>query len=276
MTVDDLLKNAVRNLGVSDHAHLDAEILLAFVMQVERTYLYAHPEAVVDDDKVTTFQKLVSRRSAGYPIAYLTRTREFWSLNLMVSEATLIPRPETEYLVKTALEIIPEGMPYSVLELGTGSGAIAVAVAGERPLCRITSTDISDAALSVAKRNGEIHQRDNITFLKSDWYRQLDPCAFNLIISNPPYIRPNDDHLSRGDIQFEPRLALVSKMGGLQAIKRILDKACAFLMEGGAVILEHGATQATSVRRLFKQNDFKRITTHHDLARLDRITYGYL
>ncbi len=274
-TVSALLTHAERRLGASDSARLDAEILLGAVMQVERANLYAHPDTPVTDERAAAFHDLVAKRREGYPVAYLMGTREFWSLELIVNETTLIPRPETECLVAEALQMIPRDSPCRVLDLGTGSGAIAIAIANERPLCRITATDISVAALKVATRNAKAYGCDNITFVQSDWYRQLDGGIFDLIVSNPPYIRRHDPHLSLSDVRFEPPLALVSGADGLRAIKRILNGARAFLTAGGAALLEHGATQAAAVRRVLNDNDFKRVATRCDLARLERVTYGY-
>ncbi len=273
-TVTELILKAERSIDNSESARLDAEILFCDVMQFNRTKIYSHPDQVVPDDKSALFQSLIEQRQQGHPIAHLTGKKEFWSLELAINEDTLIPRPETELLVETALQMIPEDAAFNILDLGTGSGAVAIAVASERPYCKIVATDISTNALTIARKNTETHQLKNIQFYLSNWYLDIPLQSFDLIVSNPPYIKRDDGHLSQGDVRFEPELALVAGIDGMQAINKILENAAQYLAAGAYLLIEHGYDQRLLVQEAFLKNDFKLPKTFQDLSGQDRITRG--
>jgi release factor glutamine methyltransferase len=193
---------------------------------------------------------------------------------LAINEDTLIPRPETELLVETALQMIPENAAINILDLGTGSGAIAIAIASERPDCKIVATDINNNALTMARKNAETHQIENIQFYLSNWYQNIPSQSFDLIVSNPPYIRQDDEHLSQGDVRFEPELALVAGVDGMQAINMILKNAQRYLASEACLLIEHGYDQRSLVQKAFLKHDFERIKTFQDLSGQDRITLG--
>ena len=269
--IDTLLKDATRRLAdVSDSARLDAEILLAGAIDVSRSYLFAHPEDSLDELAVGRFEAVLERRIAGEPLAYIQGVREFWSLELMVTPATLVPRPETELLVDLALREIPRRAEWQVLDLGTGSGAIALAIAKERPLCRITATDISSDALAVAQQNARHLELPDIEFLEGDWVTPVKGRTFDVIASNPPYVSEDDDALEA--LAAEPAAALVSGSEGLDAI-RILAHDCATIIKpGGTLLIEHGAEQQTAVARLCIEHGWLESHCHNDYAGLPRVT----
>ena len=273
-TITELLQQAEQSINSSESARLDAEILFCDVMQLQRSRIYSHPEQLVPEDKSVLFQSLIEQRQLGHPIAHLTGKKEFWSLELTVNRDTLIPRPETELLVETALQIIPHDAAFSILDLGTGSGAIAIAIASERPNCRIVATDINSNALAIARKNAETHQMNNIQFYPSNWYQNIPSQSFDMIVSNPPYIRQDDEHLSQGDVRFDPELALVAGTDGMQAINMILEDASSYLARDASLLIEHGYDQKPLVQEAFLKHDFKRIKTFQDLSGQDRITLG--
>jgi len=273
-TVTELLQKAEQSINCSDSARLDAEILFCNVMQFNRSRIYSHPEQIVPDDKSVLFQSLIAQRQQGRPIAHLTGKKEFWSLQLAINEDTLIPRPETELLVETALQLVPDDTTFNILDLGTGSGAIAIAIASERPNCKIVATDINTNALTIAKKNAETHQLKNIQFYLSNWYQNIPSQEFDLIVSNPPYIKEDDEHLSQGDIRFEPELALVAGTDGMQAINIILENAKQYLASDAYLLIEHGYDQRSLVEEAFLKHDFKQLKTFQDLSGQDRITMG--
>lgn len=256
-----------------DDAHLEAEVLLAFVLGCARTHLYAFPERSVDTERASAFTELVERRRAGEPVAYLTGTREFWSLPLHVTRDTLIPRPETERLVELALERVAPGTPLQVVDLGTGAGPVALALAHERPAARIVATDRSAAALAVARANAARLGIGNVEFRHGDWCRALSPRErYAVVVSNPPYVAAGDPHLQRGDVRFEPRTALAAGADGLDAVRRIVRAARRVLVPGGWLLLEHGPDQARAVRELLDHSGYRAVTTHDDLAARARVT----
>jgi release factor glutamine methyltransferase len=273
-TVTELILKAEQSINSSESARLDAEILFCDVMQFNRTRIYSHPDQVVPEDKMALFQSLIEQRQQGCPIAYLTGKKEFWSLELAISEDTLIPRPETELLVETALQMIPEDAAFNILDLGTGSGAIAIAIASERPNCKIVATDINTNTLVMAEKNAETHQLQNIQFYLSNWFQNIPSQEFDLIVSNPPYIKQDDAHLSQGDVRFEPELALVAGIDGMQAINMILENALQYLTADAYLLIEHGYDQRLLVQEAFLKNDFKQPKTFQDLSGQDRITRG--
>jgi release factor glutamine methyltransferase len=274
-TIKNLLDSAAARLNAtSDSPRLDAELLLGQALGQSRTQLRTRPEQSLDDDTQREFDRLLLARLQGTPLAYLAGQREFWSLPLKLTRDTLIPRPDTELLVQTALECIPADAAWHIADLGTGSGAIAAAIASERLLCRITATDISRAALDVARENAATLGLGNIEFRCGDWLAPLSDTQYNLIASNPPYVREGDPHLDEGDVRFEPRRALISGPDGLDAIRQIIEKAPAYLLPGSWLLLEHGYDQAESVRALFAAQNFTGIRTVKDLAGHERVTLG--
>lgn len=253
---------------------LDAEILLAHVLQMHRSHLFAHPEQRVDNNQMRLFALLVVGRGKGRPVAYLTGQREFWSLNLKVGPDTLIPRPETELLVEQSLRYVPVAARWYLLDLGTGSGAVALALAKERPHCRITATDISRAALAMARENAATLGIGNVEFMQGEWFAPLAGRRYSLIVSNPPYVADEDPHLHAGDLRFEPRRALTGGPDGLAAIRKIVLRAPAHLDTGGVLLLEHGHDQAARVQELLTAAGFSEIQTFRDLAGIERISVG--
>lgn len=269
--VRSLLAAATRQLG-HDAARIDAELLLAHALDRPRAWLYAHADEIPDADRRAAFLRLVDARRAGQPVAYLTGRRGFHAFDLAVTPDVLIPRPETELLVELALERL--GGTGAVADLGTGSGAIALAIAHERPGLRVLATDASDAALCIARANAERLGIANITFAQGDWCAALGAVRFDAIVSNPPYIAADDPHLEQGDLRFEPRAALASGVDGLDAIRAIVTGAPAHLVDGGWLLLEHGAEQGGAVRDLLERHGFESAQTARDLAGHERVTFA--
>ncbi|WP_041523663.1 peptide chain release factor N(5)-glutamine methyltransferase [Gilvimarinus agarilyticus] len=275
MTVQEALRWAQAQLVASDSARLDAEVLLAFSLQKTRVYLYTWPEAELRAGAQTQFEGLIQARANGEPIAYLTGTQEFWSLPLMTNCHTLIPRADTELLVEQALEHATANTQ-RVLDLGTGTGAIALALAHERPAWQVTGVDRVAEAVALAIRNAEALNMGNTHFLQSDWFAALGDEVFDLIVSNPPYIDAADGHLSEGDVRFEPRSALVADNAGLADIERITKTASEHLTPGGFLLFEHGWQQGAAVRECLSATGFSAVATHQDLAGRDRVTLGQM
>lgn len=274
VTISELLQRSAE-LTDSDSAVLDTELLLSHALDVSRTYLKTWPDRQPDTDQVTTFAALFQRRIRGEPIAYILGHQDFWSLDLKVSEHTLIPRPETELLVETALELqLPPQS--SVLDLGTGTGAIALALACERNDWNITALDFQPQAVALAEENRAAHKLDNVQIVQSNWFAALPAVKFDLIVSNPPYIENNDPHLSQGDVRFEPPSALVSGAEGLDDLILLIGQSVAFLKPNGWLLVEHGYDQGPGVRALFAEAAFSAIETRNDYNQIDRITFGQL
>jgi len=273
-TVRDLLCAAEQQLISSNTARLDAEVLLASVMNTNREIFYAHPENEVPIELITDYQSLISKRAHIYPVAYLTGSKEFWSNELIVNQYTLIPRPETETLVESAFRLIPSGANMHILDLGTGSGAIAIAIAKERPDCQIMSTDISIEAIAVANANVTQHQLSNIEFRQSDWFSNLADSCFDLILCNPPYVDSTDEGFIDGEIRYEPRLALDGGYQGMQSINTIVPAATQHLKPNGYFIIEHGNNQGENVRRLFSANRYVNAETIKDFSGFDRVSFA--
>ncbi len=271
-TVKQALDLARARLAHLESARLDAEILLTAVLDCRREDFHARPERELPVNRIVDFHALIERRCEGYPVAYLTGRREFWSLECRVDSHTLIPRPETETLVEAALARIPRETALDILDLGTGSGAIALALASERPACRITATDISREALAVARENAAAARLANITFIESDWFSELEQQRFHLIVSNPPYVESGYTGFTTGEIRFEPRLALDGGPAGLDAIRRIIPAARRRLQPGGHLILEHGHRHGEAVRGLLLAAHYTAPHTLQDMAGLDRVT----
>ncbi|MDY1548346.1 peptide chain release factor N(5)-glutamine methyltransferase [Luteibacter sahnii] len=260
-----ILRQASERLG----DRLDAEVLLAHVLDVNRAWFFAHADDAPPADALVRFQALVDRRAAGEPVAYLTGRRDFWSLSLAVTPGTLIPRPETERLVEQAIERLPKRG--RLLDLGTGSGAIALAIAKERPDATVHAVDASDAALAVARGNaGRLGLP--VTFHRGDWFMPVNGERFDVVASNPPYIEDDDPHLGQGDLRFEPRSALASGADGLDDIRRIVRDAPPHLRPGGWLLLEHGWQQGAAVRRLFDASVWADVFTAVDLEDRDRVS----
>lgn len=256
MTICELIKHATRLLNpISDSPRLDAEILLAYVLQKNRSYLYAYPEYQLTPQELQQWQILLSRRQQSVPIAYLTGEREFWSLPFFVSSATLIPRPATESLVAYLLKLYPDN-PMTICDLGTGTGAIAISLAHERPHWDITAIDIQPEAIALAQKNAARHHTA-IHFICSNWFEQIPQATFDIIVSNPPYIDPQDSHLHQGDVQHEPRTALVSEDGGLADIKYLIQHAAQHLNPQGMIIFEHGYDQQSQILALMQAYGWK-------------------
>jgi release factor glutamine methyltransferase len=269
--IDTALAEAVEVLSpVSDSARLDAELLLALALDVPRSYLITHPEDSLDPAAVNRFQALVDRRHDGEPMAYITGEKEFWSLNLMVSPATLVPRPETELLVERALREIPRREPFRVLDLGTGSGAIALAIAKSCNNCEVVATDVSGEALAVAAQNARQLDVANMTFLQGDWTEPVAGQLFDLIVSNPPYVNSDDPALQ--DLQHEPLQALAAGTDGLDAIRCISSGCLPLLQAGHLLMLEHGDQQAADVAAVLTDAGWAVVECLDDLAGRPRVT----
>ena len=271
LTVQELLRSG-SDLP-TDSARRDTEILLCHCLGKPRAWLYTWPEKEVARDCARDFEKLLAQRREGVPVAYLTGEREFWSLQLAVSDATLIPRPETETLVSWALELaLPNAA--SVLDLGTGSGAIALALASERSHWRVTALDVSQEALQVARGNAVRTRLTSVHFVQSDWYQAVIGQRFNALLANPPYIDGDDPHLALGDVRFEPRSALVSSNSGLEDLGRLVAGASDHLLDGGWLLLEHGFEQANAVCAMLHDAGFSQVSTRRDMSGQQRITGG--
>ena len=277
-TVGELLAGARRTLAGSDSAGLDASVLLAHVLGLPRTALIAHPERVLDSVEGARFGALVARRAAGEPLAWLTGRREFRSLEFEVDRSTLVPRPETECLVDAALAAVSEEIGRAgsarVADLGTGCGAVAVAIASEAPEAEVIATDIDRKALAVAHRNVRRLTPGRVALRRGSWCRPLEPGACSVIASNPPYLRAGDPHLRGDGVRHEPRRALIGGRDGLAAIRVIARDAGRRLRPGGRLVLEHGADQGEAVRRLLRAAGYRRVRTWRDLGGRERVTEG--
>jgi len=275
MTIRQALKKAKLMLApVSETAALEADLLLCFVLNKPRTHLIAWPEAALSHDQLAQFLRFVEQRASGVPLAYLLGEKEFWGERFSVTADTLIPRPETELLVAAALEVLPSQAAFNVLDLGTGSGAIAVSIAKQRPHCYVVAVDFSDKALSIAKKNGQRQKLTNIEFVHSDWFSELTQTHYQVIVANPPYVSADDPHLVSGDIRFEPQAALVAEDHGLAALRHIIKQAGQYLDSGGWLMLEHGWDQGQNVQTLLTANHYQNVTLSEDLAGLDRMSMG--
>ncbi|EKN48094.1 MULTISPECIES: peptide chain release factor N(5)-glutamine methyltransferase [Pseudomonas syringae group] len=270
--IASLLRSA--ELPDSPTARLDAELLLAAALGKPRSFLHTWPERIVSTEAALAFAGYLQRRRTGEPVAYILGQQGFWKLDLEVAPHTLIPRPETEMLVEAALELVPAFAPTQVLDLGTGTGAIGLALANDRRQWKITAVDRVPEAVELAERNRQRLQLDNAEVLNSHWFSALEGRQFDLIISNPPYIAETDPHLSMGDVRFEPGSALTSGPDGLDDLRTIISEAPAHLTPGGWLLLEHGYDQGPAVRELLIRHGFERIQTRRDLGEHERITFG--
>jgi release factor glutamine methyltransferase len=271
MRLDAAIQEGAARLSEhSESPRLDAEILLCRSIDMPRSYLFAHPDDELDADALQRFRAVLKRRVDKEPIAYILGTREFWSHDFMVSPATLVPRPETELLVDLALREIPRKAAWKILDLGTGSGAIAISIASERPMCEVTATDVSAAALAIAAENARQANLANVTCRCGDWTAAVRGGEFDLVVSNPPYIRQNDAVLH--DLRHEPRSALVSGADGLDAIRVLAVDCGPLLVTNGWLMMEHGADQQHDVAALLATEGWLDVSCHNDLAGLPRVT----
>jgi release factor glutamine methyltransferase len=255
---------------------IDARMLLQHVLDVGHAHLIAHPAQQLTAAQAQTFRLLAAQRAQGEPVAYLTGKREFYSLDFTVTPAVLVPRPETELLVDLSLARIPLDFPCRILDLGTGSGAIALTIATHRPLATITAVDISADAIAVAKINATQLNTRNVRIIVGDWFRELGEERFDLIVSNPPYVAEGDPHLSQGDLRYEPDAALAAGRRGLECIESIVACAPAHLSPKGVLLLEHGYDQAQACRQLLSKAGFGGVFSLPDLAGIQRVTGGCL
>ncbi len=253
-------------------ASIEARVLILHVLQKSHAWLICHDHQILSTIQANHLHNLLARRLEGEPIAYIVGYREFFGMLLKVSPATLIPRPDTEILVETALALIPANQTYQVVDLGTGSGAIGLAIAQQRPNCQVWATDFSQQALQIAEQNAQSLQQSNIHFKQGSWLEPLQSMRFHLIVSNPPYIAQHDAHLGQGDLRFEPLSALASGNDGLQDIRVIIQQSKQYLFDNGFLLLEHGFDQAQAIAEFAYQNHAKNVLHIKDLAGLDRVS----
>lgn len=274
-SIKSVLNEAIATLApISDSALLDAEILLCLSLNQPRSHLRAWPDKILEPGQLTAFWALLEQRQKGTPIAYMTGNKEFWSRDFQVTTDVLIPRPDTELLVELSLKLIPTDSQFNVIDLGTGTGIIAITLAAERPYALISATDLSLAALRIAKLNADQHLIKPIQFYQSNWFASIPNTKFDLIISNPPYIAEDDPHLQQGDLRFEPRTALCATEQGLSDIKIIAETARNYLSPGGHLLVEHGYNQEEQVQELFTDLHYDKVQTYRDLSGQPRVTYG--
>ena len=278
-TIHYLLHQASNQLAgvlLSDHAEasIEANLLLQHLLKKNRAWLISHDRDALTDDQERDFHDLLQRRLAGEPIAYILGFREFYELPLKVTPATLIPRPDTETLVEAAFQKISVDVAWDILDLGTGTGAVALAIAKHRPKCHVIGVDASAEALAVAIENAQNLDLKNASLIKSNWFSDMAAERFNVIVSNPPYIAEADCHLTQGDLRFEPRSALASGFDGLDDIRLIIQHAPNYLKPNGWLMLEHGYDQAHSVAALLKGHGFSQIDHAQDIAGILRVTFG--
>ena len=274
-SIAQCLRRAAELEGLSETPRLDLELLLCHCLHKDRVYLYTWPERELTEPQLADFEGLLGRRLGGEPVAHLIGRREFWNLSLAVDASSLIPRPDSERLVELALELVPAGRAGRALDLGTGTGALILALAGERPDWHLVGVDSSAAALRLAEHNRRALGFEAVSFVLSDWFEALDDTQhFDLILSNPPYIAPDDPHLTQGDLRFEPHSALVAGQNGLADIAHIVQEAPGYLEPGGWLLIEHGWQQGKAVRELFQKTGFRAVASHRDLAGRERVTLG--
>lgn len=274
VSIEQALSTATEKLhSVSEAPRLEAELLMARAIDMPRSFLFAHPEDELDDDAVQRLDETVARRLAGEPMAYITGIKEFWSMELAVSPATLVPRPETELLVDIALRDIPRKAEWQILDLGTGSGAIALAIARERSLCSVTAIDISAEALAVARENANRNTIGNIEFVEGDWTAPVAERKFRVIVSNPPYVCAGDEALDA--LRAEPLSALAAGEDGLEAIAVLVRDCPAIIEDEGVLLLEHGAGHKEAVAELLMAHGWANIRCYNDYSGLPRVTSAH-
>jgi release factor glutamine methyltransferase len=278
LTIANCLQQSSQLAGVSDSPRLDVELLLTYILQKDRTYLFTWPEKELTAEQEKTFNDFFSRRLMGEPVAHITGQREFWSLPLLVNNSTLIPRPDTELLVEATSGLFAEdeeNQTRCLLDLGTGTGAIVLALATEKPAWQCVGVDKELAAVELAEKNRIQLNLGNVEIRQSDWFSALaDQAPFDIIVSNPPYIDPDDEHLQEGDVRFEPLSALIADNHGLADLEFIISHAPHYLTANGWLLVEHGYDQGEAVRNLFTLNYFDNINTFRDFGRNERVTIG--
>lgn len=277
ITVAQCLQLAYELESISDSARLDIELILCHVLQKNRTWLFTWPDKILSPEQHQQFVQLFTRRQAGEPIAHIIGQREFWSLPLAVNNSTLIPRPDTELLVELVLELFAGDSAQtarSCLDLGTGTGAIVLAIASEKPHWQLLGVDKSVDAVALAEQNRAQLEFNQVQITQSDWFANIAAQQFDVIVSNPPYIDPQDPHLDQGDVRFEPRSALIADNQGLADIEHIIQQSWDYLHAQGWLVLEHGYDQAHAVRELFRQRGFVQVETRRDLGGNERVSFG--
>ncbi len=278
LTIADCLKKSSQLADVSDSPRLDIEILLGHILKKNRTYLFTWPEQELTAEQTKTFNEFLSRRLTGEPVAHIIGQREFWSLPLMVNNSTLIPRPDTELLVEAVLGLFMDderSQSRRLLDLGTGSGAIVLALAHEKKSWQCIGVDKELAAVELAEKNRAHLELHNVEIQQSDWFSAIETeKPFDIIVSNPPYIDPNDEHLKEGDVRFEPLSALIADNHGLADLEFITTHARQYLTENGWLLVEHGYDQGSAVRDLFTMNNFDQVNTLRDFGGNERVTLG--
>lgn len=272
-TVRQALHQATSKLSESESPKLDAEVLLRHVTGLNATTLITQADTELDETQLASYLDAVARRATGEPVAYITGQRGFWTINLLVNRYTLVPRPETELVVECVLERVDTDSVARIADLGSGSGAIAIAIKVERPKCTVIACDRSRDALDVATMNAE-HNHVDVSFIQSHWFDQLSQQRFHVIASNPPYVAEADPHLRQGDLRFEPAMALSSGVDGLDDIREIIRNSPDHLFDEGWLILEHGYNQGEAVRTLLAERGFSNISTRRDLADIERVSLG--
>ncbi len=271
-TIQQALQQASQQLSMHESARLDAEVLLAKVLNKPRSHLHAWPDKQLDQAQTMAFRHWISRRANGEPVAHLTGEREFWSLSLEVTPDTLIPRPDTEILVAQALRLLPADRSLKLADLGTGSGAIALALARERPHWEVYALDCAPACINVARRNALRMKTGNLKFVLGNWSTAFADSSLDAIVSNPPYVNAGDPHLLSGDVRFEPLTALVAGNDGLDDIRQLIKDAQRVLKSDGHLLLEHAPQQTGHIHNLLKKMNFNGISTHRDLAGHERVS----
>lgn len=270
-TIAQVLTEACRKI-----ARIDARLLLQHVLNTDHVFLLTYGDQALTSQQTEAFSRLIQRRMDGVPVAYLIGEREFYDLTFKVTDAVLIPRPETELLIELALERIPTDQPCKILDLGTGSGAIAITIAKHRPQAQVMAVDLSADAIAVSGWNAKNLQVDNLHLITGNWFDELSGERFDLILSNPPYVANNDPHLEQGDLRFEPRIALATEDNGFACIRHIINTAPQHLIKNGWLLLEHGYDQADACRQLLDNMDFSNICSYPDLAGIMRVSGGQL
>ncbi|PKG99177.1 peptide chain release factor N(5)-glutamine methyltransferase [Paraglaciecola sp. MB-3u-78] len=270
---EQLSSHNVSDDGLYNSSVIDSKVLLAACLQREVVYLHTWPERLLDAIQIKLFQEYISQRSLGHPVAHIIGYRDFWSLRLKVSPATLIPRPETELLIEIVLNLTL-GADSKVLDLGTGTGAIALALATENPHWLVTGIDKSSQAVALATDNASMHQLERVKFIQSDWFAAVEHRQFDLIVTNPPYIEDNNHYLQQGDVRFEPSSALTSGEDGLDDIRSIVSQSKSFLTDSGWLVIEHGYQQSRQVTDILRAHGFNQIRSELDLNGLPRVTIG--
>ena len=272
MNIAEALRHGHVELNGGDSPEIDSRVLLCYLLDCSSSYLHAWSDKLLSDEQQAQWLALIQQRQQGQPVAYLTGRRGFWTLDLKVTSDTLIPRPDTELLVTLGLEKLKPAM--SVVDLGTGSGAIALSLAAEQPTANIVAMDFSMAALKVAQENALHHQLSNVSFWRGSWLAAIADKSLDMVVSNPPYIEASDVHLSQGDVRFEPLSALASGIDGLDDIRLIVVQAQRCLKSGGWLMVEHGYDQALQVQKLFSEAGFSDVSSRQDFGGNDRVTIG--